>query len=87
MKIIYVDHNCEEPYEGVKFDDENRKEFNLCDDASQDCLEEEWDEDHVLDDHSTPMVIKHLKTSVNTGKSTPISAAYSTVTDFARFLG
>ena len=28
---------------------------------------------------STPMVIKHLKTSVNTGKSTPISAAYSTV--------
>ena len=32
---------------------------------------------------STPMVIKHLKTSVNTGKSTPISAAYSTVTDFS----
>jgi hypothetical protein len=29
------------------------------------------------------MVIKHLKTSVNTGKSTPISAAYSTVTDFS----
>jgi hypothetical protein len=50
MKIIYVDHNCEEPYEGVKFDDENRKEFNLWDDALQDCLEEEWDEDHVLDD-------------------------------------
>ena len=36
---------------------------------------------------STPLVIKHLKTSVNTGKSTRISAAYSTVTDFARFLG
>jgi hypothetical protein len=36
---------------------------------------------------STPLVIKHLKTSVNTGKSTRISAAYSTVTDFAKFLG
>ena len=36
---------------------------------------------------STPLVIKHLKTSVNTGKSTPISAAYSTVTDLARFRG
>jgi len=32
---------------------------------------------------STPLVIKHLKTSVNTGKSTPISAAYSTVTDYS----
>lgn len=36
---------------------------------------------------STPLVIKHLKTSVNTGKSTRISAAYSTVTDFAKFRG
>lgn len=36
---------------------------------------------------STPLVIKHLRTSVNTGKSTPISAAYSTVTDFAKFRG
>ena len=32
---------------------------------------------------STPLVIKHLRTSVNTGKSTPISAAYSTVTDYS----
>jgi len=32
---------------------------------------------------STPLVIKHMKTSVNTGKSTRISAAYSTVTDYS----
>ena len=32
---------------------------------------------------STPLVIKHLKTSVNTGKSTRISAAYSTVTKYS----
>ena len=47
MKIIYEDHNNEEPDEGVKFDDENQKESDLWDNSLHDCLEdEEWDEDH-----------------------------------------
>ena len=36
---------------------------------------------------STPAVIKSLKTPLKSRKSTQISADYSTVTDFARFLG
>ena len=36
---------------------------------------------------STPAVIKSLKTPLKSRKSTQISADYSTVTDFAKFLG